>query len=326
MLQFHPPGFGQRTFTTSLGVVAYYTPTGLPWRSTAQATTSSSLTNSTTDQSNDLPSLSERLPILFLHSLGGGSSAFEWSKVYPAFALSYEIIAPDLIGWGQSAHPVRDYDTADYLQNITEILEKIYDIYGCPASVIATSLTGGLSIRVAITRPELVRSLFLVSPSGYGDFGVDYRRGIGAQLAATPFIDRLIYTVGAANELAIRNFLQQFLFASPSRITDEIVAAYLASALQPNADYAALASLKGNLFFDLALYMSQLATPTHFVWGTETRFNTPTLGRRLAHLNRDAVRQFTEIPGVGILPHLEQPAVIAGLLKNWLNHIEVVEG
>ncbi|MGB3492590.1 MAG: alpha/beta hydrolase [Elainellaceae cyanobacterium] len=310
MLQFHPPGIGQQTFTTSLGVVAYYTPKHEPW--TAQPSQNSSGASTP----------SGRVPLLFLHSLGGGSSAYEWSKVYPAFALSHEVIAPDLIGWGQSTHPERDYRCEDYLQNITEILEAIDEIYGQPAAIVATSLTGGLSIRVAIARPELVRSLFLVSPSGYGDFGVDYRRGLGAQLAATPFIDRLLYAVGAANELAIRNFLQQFLFAKASRITDEMVQAYLASALQPNADYSALASLKGDIFFDLALYMEQLTVPTHFIWGTNTRFNTPKLGRRLAALNGDAVQQFTEIPDVGILPHLEQPAVIIGILQAWLNQAQ----
>ncbi len=307
MIQFHPPGFGQRTFTTSLGVVAYYAPVQKPWR-----------VSTASDSRTDSP-VSKRPPLLFLHSLGGGSSAYEWSKVYPAFASSHDVIAPDLIGWGQSTHPIRDYSSEDYLQNITEILEAIRNLYDEPVPVIATSLTGGLSIRVAIARPDLVRSLFLVSPSGYGDFGVDYRRGLGAQLAATPGIDRLLYAVGAANELAVRNFLQQFLFAKASRITDEMVQAYLASALQPNAEYSALASLKGNIFFDLALFMNQLTVPTQFIWGTNTRFNTPTLGRRLAALNQDAVTQFTEIPDVGILPHLEQPAVISGILQSWLS-------
>lgn len=296
MQQFHPPGFGQRTFTTSLGVMAYYTPTGFPWRV----------------ENDPAEALS---PLVFLHSLGGGSSAYEWSKVYPAFAASHWVIAPDLIGWGQSTHPAREYRPEDYIGVIVEMLDQI----GTSTPLIATSLTAGLAIRVAIARPDRVQSLFLVCPSGYSDFGADYRRGLGAQLAGIPFVDRLLYSVGAANEVAIRNFMQQFLFANPARITDEMVAAYLASALQSNAEYAALSSLKGSLVFDLSLYMTQLTTPTAFVWGAKTRFNTPALGKRLASLNPEAVTEFYELPDVGVLPHLELPAVVVGVLQSWLS-------
>lgn len=297
MLQFQPPGFKQHTLSTSLGVVAYYTPATAPWH-------------------NDENKWSGLPILLFLHSLGGGSSAYEWSKVYPAFAPDYRVIAPDLIGWGQSAHPQKDYTPEDYITVICEILESCEQ----PTTVIATSLTGGLAIRAAIAHPEKIRSLFLVSPSGYADFGVDYRRSLAAQLAGTPGIDRLIYMVGAANELAVRNFLQQFLFADPSRITDEMVRAYLASALQPNADYSALSSLRGALFFDLSRYVGQLQTPTAFLWGRESKFNTPALGRRLADLNRNTITAFYEIPNVGMLPQLELPAVTIGLLSSWLRN------
>ncbi|MEM9449818.1 MAG: alpha/beta hydrolase [Cyanobacteria bacterium P01_E01_bin.6] len=295
MLQFQPSGFKQNMVTTRLGAMAYYTPTTPLW--------------------HDHDTSPREAPLLlFLHSLGGGSSAYEWSKVYPAFAADYRVIAPDLIGWGQSAHPAKDYTVDDYSDVIIELLEHCEQ----PATIIATSLTGGLAIRLAIAHPEKVRSLFLVCPSGYADFGVDYRRSMAAQLAGTPILDRLIYTVGAANELAVRSFLQQFLFADASRITDEMVAAYLASTLKTNAEYSALSTLKGALFFDLAGYIGQLATPTAFLWGTQSRFNTPALGRRLADLNPKAVTAFYEVPNTGVLPHLEMPAVTAGLLSGWL--------
>jgi len=62
--------------------------------------------------------------ISVLHGFGGGSSAYEWSKVYPAFAAEYRIVAPDLIGWGRSEHPARNYQIDDYLTTITEFLEQ----------------------------------------------------------------------------------------------------------------------------------------------------------------------------------------------------------
>lgn len=290
MLQFQPPGFGQQVISTSLGVMVYYTPVADPWPIGPAAST--------------LP------PLVFLHSLGGGSSAYEWSKVYPAFAASYRIIAPDLIGWGQSTHPVRDYSIEDYLQILTQLLQWI----GEPVAIVASSLTAGLVIRLAIQRPELFQRLFLIAPAGYADFGADYGQNLAARIAGIPLLDRLIYQVGAANEFAVRNFMEQFLFADRSRITAEMIAAYLASAQQLNAEQAALASLKGSLCFDLSLYMPQLQVPTHLAWGERSRFSNPSVGKRLASLNPKWVRSLNPIPDAGVLAHLECPALVVNQL------------
>ena len=322
MYPFQPPGFGQQIIHTSLGIMVYYTANGALWRSPSDSSTSSTdhSTASAEPAVDTAASLAApRPPLVFLHSLGGGSSAFEWSKVYPAFAHRYHIIAPDLVGWGRSAHPPHDYCTEDYLDILTALLEQTCET---PPTVVATSLTAGLMLRLATQRPDLVRSLFLVSPSGYSDFGQDYQQGLAAQLASTPILDRFIYAVGAANEIAIRSFLEQFLFAERSRITDEMVAAYLASAAQPNAEYAALSSLKGAICFDLSRYVGQLETPTLMVWGEAARFSQLAVGKRLAALNSHAVIDLVEIENAGILPHLELPGVIAGILQRWLLQIE----
>jgi pimeloyl-ACP methyl ester carboxylesterase len=296
MLQFQPPGFGQQVVKTSLGVMVYYTQVGLPWHDGSP---------------QPLP------PLVFLHSLGGGSSAYEWSKVYPAFANNYRIIAPDLIGWGQSTHPPRDYRVEDYLQVLTELMEWI----GEPVSVAASSLTAGLLIRLAIQRPGLFRLLFLVAPAGYADFGADYSQNLSARIAGIPSIDRLIYRLGAANELAVQNFLEQFLFADRSRVTSEMIAAYLASAQQLNAEYAALASLRGDLCFDLALYIPQLQTPTVLVWGEQSRFSNVATGKRLTSLSQ-AVKGFWLIQRAGVLAHLERPVAVISALKQSLLQLE----
>lgn len=303
MLQFHPPTFKQKILKTSLGIMAYYT----------------AAEDTILDAPQPLPSSTSLLPsslptLVFLHSLGGGSSAYEWSKVYPAFAASHRIIAPDLIGWGQSSHPVRDYQTADYLTMLTELLEQVNP----PVTVAASSLTAGLVMQLATQRPDLFQTLFLVSPAGYGEAGADYGRGIAAQLAGTPGVDRLLYAVGAANEFAVRNFLENFLFGDRARVTPEMVSAYLASAQQFNAEYAALASLKGNICFDLSDYVGQLRTPTTVVWGERSRFGSPSLAHRLVSLNAEFIKTVETIPGVGVLPHLESPALVIGLLQSAL--------
>jgi pimeloyl-ACP methyl ester carboxylesterase len=294
MLQFQPPGFGQKVINTSLGFMVYYTQTDVPWISS---------------EIQDLPAL------LFLHNFGGGASAYEWSKIYPAFAATHHILAPDLIGWGESAHPVRDYQVKDYLTILAEFIRQT-----CPTPVIAiaSSLTAALAIRLAITQPFLFKALYLVCPSGFDDFGQGAGRRLPLQIINTPLLDHLIYILGAENEFAVRNFLQSFLFANPQRVSEEMVQAYLASAQQPNAKFAALAFLRGDLYFDLSLYIQQLTIPTVVFWGQEAQFTDIRLGERLVKLNPTAIQGFHAIPDAGILPHLEVPEIAIGLLQKYL--------
>ncbi|MBW4561002.1 MAG: alpha/beta hydrolase [Mojavia pulchra JT2-VF2] len=294
MLQFQPSGFGHKVIHTSLGAMVYYTQTTAPWPN---------------PETEDLP------PLLFLHNFGGGASAYEWSKVYPAFAFSHRVLAPDLIGWGESAHPVRDYQIRDYLSAIAEFITQT-----CrpPVTVVASSLTAALTIRLATTQPDLFKALFLMCPSGFEDFGQSAGRRLPLPVINTPLLDDLIYAVGAENEFAVRNFLQSFLFAKPERVSQEMVEAYLSSAQQPNAKFAALSFLKGDLYFDLSLYIQQLKISTVFFWGEKAQFTSIKLGRRLANLNTHAIREFYAIANTGVLPHLETPEIVIGLLQKHL--------
>lgn len=294
MLEFQPPGFGQKVISTSLGSMVYYTQSALPW---------------VRAEIEDLP------PLVFLHNFGGGASAYEWSKVYPAFATTHRILAPDLIGWGESAHPVRDYQVKDYVEIIAEFIRQTCS---SPVTVVASSLTAAFTIRLAIAQPSLFQRLFLICPSGFDDFGEGAGRRLPLQLINTPLLDHLIYILGAENELAVRNFLQSFLFANPQRVSQEMVQAYLASAQQPNAKFAALAFLRGDLYFDLSLYIQQLTIPTVIFWGEKAQFTSVKLGQRLVKLNSTAIHGFHAIADAGVLPHLEVPGVFIGLLQHYL--------
>ena len=107
-------------------------------------------------------------------------------------------------------------------------------------------------------------------------------------------------------------------------IYDEIVEAYLESATQPNAEYAALSFVRGDLCFDLSLYMNQLTIPTAIIWGQKSQFTGPEIGQRLADLNPEAVQIFQTLNDVGLTPQLEVPAVTIGLIKKFLKQLDEV--
>lgn len=293
---FLPPGFGERSTMTKLGRIVYYTSQGEPWSTESDS----------------------REKLVFLHGLGGGSSAYEWSKVYPSFAADYQVLAPDLIGWGRSDHPARSYQAEDYITTITEFMEQMCDR---PTTVIASALTAAFTIRAAINRPELFKSLILTTVAGLAEFGKDYRHSSFAQVAKTlsvPFLSQLLYNAGVATSFGIRNYLEQRQFSHPDRIYPEIVEAYLQSAQQPNAEYAALSFVRGDLCFDLSQYIQQLTIPTAIIWGKASEFTGPEVGRRLAEMNPQAVRFFYRSDEVGFTPQLELPAVTIGLIRKFL--------
>lgn len=292
---FVPLGFGERSINTFLGDMVYYTAVGEPWDK-----------NGAKESENTL---------VFLHAFGGGSSAYEWSKVYPAFAAEYRILAPDLIGWGRSNHPAKSYHTDEYIKIIQEFIEKTCEN---PVTVIASGLTAAFTIRAAINRPELFKSLILVTPAGLAEFGSDYSESISAKVVKVPLLNQVLYSAGVASGLGVRSYLEQRQFAHPERVYPEIVDAYLESAQQPNAEYAALSFVSGDLSFDLAEYINQLSVPTAIIWGRESEFTSPEIGRRLAEMNPQAIRIFYHLDDVGFTPQLELPSVTIGLIRKFL--------
>jgi pimeloyl-ACP methyl ester carboxylesterase len=298
---FIPPGFHQHSVDTHLGQMVYYTNEGSLWTEIAHP-------NQT---------------LVFLHGLGGGSSAYEWSKVYPAFATEYRIVAPDLMGWGRSAHPERKYTPEDYISTIIEFLEQTCD---GATPVIASALTAAFTIRAAIERPDLFQCLILTTAAGLAEFNDQYRRNFFTQLAGTPVLDRVLYSVGVGTGFGIRSYMEQRQFAHSERVYPELVEAYSQSAQQPGAEYAALSFVRGDLCFDLTQYIQQLTIPTAIIWGRASEFTGPEVGRRLAELNPEAVRIFYQFNDVGFTPQLELPAVTIGLIRQFLPKLQSAKG
>jgi len=294
---FIAPGFEQRSVVTELGTIAYAAPQPEFWPIAQQP----------------------EQTLVFIHGFGGGSSSYEWSKVYPAFATEYRVIAPDLPGWGHSDHPQRDYQVEDYERAIIQFLQAL-----APqgAIVLASALTAALIVRIGVQHPELLHSLILVTPAGLSEFGKDFRQGWLPQILRVPLLDQVLYQTAIATSAGIRGFLTERQFANPDLITAEMVAAYLASATQPNAEYAALSFVRGDLCFDLAEWMPQLTVPTVVFWGQEAQFTDVALGQRLVALNPTAIKHFEIIPQVGLTPQLEQPSLTIALIQRSLQLLQ----
>lgn len=294
---FVAPGFEQRSVVTDLGTIAYAAPQPEFWPVAANP----------------------QEMLVFIHGFGAGSSSYEWSKVYPAFATDCRIIAPDLPGWGSSDHPKRDYQIDDYRDAIAQLLQNLVPQ---GAVIIASSLTAAIMVQVAVEYPEQIKGMILVAPSGLSDFGQDFRQGVLPQVLRMPVLDQLLYRNAIATSAGIQTFLAERQFANADLLAPEMVFAYLASASQPNAEYAALSFVRGDLCFDLAEWMPRLTVPSIVLWGRQSQFTEVELGQRLAALNPNVVKQFQIIEDVGLTPQLERPEIMVPLIREALKFLE----
>ncbi len=296
-----PPGFERRFVSTQLGQVAYATAAGDPW------------------QGSELERETSRKTLVFLHGFGGGSSSYEWSKVYPAFVPSYRILAPDLLGWGESDHPERSLTIEEHVSTLLRFIERTCEQ---PATVIASSLTAGFIVKAAVQQPGLFHSLILSNPTGLSDFGKSVTNELFASIVNIPILDQVFYEGAVANSLGIRSFLERRQFARVDRIYPEIVEAYLQSASKPNAAASALYFVSGKLCFDLALDLPHLTVPTAMLWGEKAQFTSLEVGQRLAQVNPEVIIGFQTIPDVGLTPALELPGVTIGLIGRYLSDLQ----
>jgi pimeloyl-ACP methyl ester carboxylesterase len=101
--------------------------------------------------------------ILLIHGIAGSSRA--WRDVMPALSLSHTVIAPDLIGHGQSAKPVGDYSLGAYASGMRDLL-RVLDI--ARVTVVGQSFGGGVALQLAYQHPECCDRLVLVDSGGLG--------------------------------------------------------------------------------------------------------------------------------------------------------------
>lgn len=101
--------------------------------------------------------------LLLLHGIGDSSEA--WLPVLPALAERYTVIAPDLLGHGQSDKPRADYSAAAYANGMRDLL----DVLGVErATIVGHSLGGGVAAQMVYQYPQRCERLVLVAPGGVG--------------------------------------------------------------------------------------------------------------------------------------------------------------
>ena len=101
--------------------------------------------------------------VLLIHGITGSSQT--WEDVIPFLSESHTVLAPDLLGHGDSAKPRGDYSLGAYASGIRDLMQAVGHER---ATVVGHSLGGGVAMQMAYQFPEMVERLVLVSSGGLG--------------------------------------------------------------------------------------------------------------------------------------------------------------
>src|SRR4051812_3727064 len=104
--------------------------------------------------------------VLLIHGITGTSE--QWNDVIPLLAEHYTVVAPDLLGHGQSAKPRGDYSLGAYAVAIRDLMIALGHNR---ATVVGHSLGGGIALQFAYEYPVFAERLVVSSSGGLGREG-----------------------------------------------------------------------------------------------------------------------------------------------------------
>jgi pimeloyl-ACP methyl ester carboxylesterase len=101
--------------------------------------------------------------LVLLHGIANSSQT--WENVASRLSERFTLIAPDLLGHGESATPRGDYSLGAHATGVRDLLTALGIEH---ATVVGHSLGGGIAMQFAYQFPERCERLVLVSSGGLG--------------------------------------------------------------------------------------------------------------------------------------------------------------
>jgi pimeloyl-ACP methyl ester carboxylesterase len=254
--------------------------------------------------------------LLLLHGLACDSST--WQAVIPSLAEHYTVIAPDLLGHGESDKPDADYSLGGYANGMRDLLT----ILGIDkVTVVGHSFGGGVAMQFAYQFPDRTERVVLVSTGGLGREVTPLIRfltvpGSGLAIGAAtmrPWRPLVSGTLRTLSRLPI----------SATRDLDEVASIY--EALSDRAQRAAVQRVTSHVLNWRGQYVtmtdrSYLARlmPVLVIWGRDDMV----IPSSHADLAPTQVSDVHVLKDTGHFPHKDHPADFVRIVMEFIDSSE----
>jgi len=251
--------------------------------------------------------------IVLLHGIAASSAT--WEHVIPRLTKQHKVLAPDLLGHGESAMPPGDYSLGAYA-NVLRDLIAVLGQERC--TIVGHSLGGGAAMQFAYQYPERCERLVLVSSGGLG-------REIHPLLraASLPGAELVLPWLSVVGEQSIALLLKTAGRVGLRGSADlEETWRSFAALERPEARRTFLNTIRDTI--DLQgqrisahdrLYLTA-EVPTLIVWGEKD----PLIPVSHAHRTHEVIpgSRLEIFPGTGHYPYLEDPERFATILLDFI--------
>lgn len=256
---------------------------------------------------------SDAEPVLLLH--GYPANHHCWRHQIPVLAREHRVIAPDLLGWGESQRPL--HLCFDYETEVARI-GRLLDALGVKAvNLFGHDYGGFLSLGFAQANPDRVRRLAILNsraqssfvPRWYSVFGLTTLAGRTPGLRAITV--RL--PLAAINRRALRSLVRRGI------IDGELLDSYVGWMDTPEGRRWLVhffAEYRVAVRPELRRRLGEIGCPTAIVWGRDDAYLRPAIATELAERIPNA--ELTMLAGVGHFVMEELPAEVAAALEGLL--------
>ncbi|MFA6297579.1 MAG: alpha/beta fold hydrolase [Nocardioides sp.] len=252
--------------------------------------------------------------LLLLHGLGCDHTT--WEPVLDTLAKRYTVIAPDLLGHGQSDKPRADYSVGGYANGMRDLLT----VLGIDkVTVVGHSFGGGVAMQFAYQFPERTERMMLVGSGGLGPEVSPFIRAI-----TTPGYHQLmgVLTLPGVRHIGLAGM--RALAGTGWKATRDLyeVADIYDSFKDPHARAAirhvvrAVVDWKGQIvtMADRAYLTDEM--PMAVVWGRDDRVIPVRHASNAAALAPKA--RIEVIPNAGHFPHRDHPQRFAKIVHDFI--------
>ena len=262
-----------------------------------------------------------RPTLLLLHGIGDNSAS--WVPVMAGLAEEHRVIAPDLLGHGQSDKPRADYSAAAFANGMRDLLE----VLGVDrVTVVGHSLGGGVAAQFSYQYPDRVERLVLVAAGG-----VDREVSPLLRIASAPLSELfvpLVHTPPGRLLVRVGTGLLKVLDHDLAQDADQL--RRVLDGLPEDGAFdaftrtlRAVVDWRGQVVtMRDRVYLAE-AVPMLIVWGTADPIIPVEHARRLHRAAPHAT--YVEYEGAGHFPHLSDPDRFVAELTAFVKDTEPAE-